>query len=110
RRLGKGGREDDVSLEEVQPGDLLRVRPGEKVPVDGEVLEGSSGVDESMVTGEPIPVEKARGARVVGGTSELAGSAALRWGTSGRTCSSPSSTTCSACPSPPACSTPSSGC
>jgi Cu+-exporting ATPase len=68
RRLVEGGREEDVSLEEVQPGDRLRVRPGEKVPVDGVVVEGKSAVDESMVTGEPIPVEKAPGAKLVGGT------------------------------------------
>ena len=53
--------EEDIPLEQVQPGDRLRVRPGEKVPVDGVVLEGTSAVDESMVTGEPIPVEKAPG-------------------------------------------------
>jgi len=68
RRLGDGGREDDVPLEDVRPGDRLRVRPGEKVPVDGVVLEGLSAVDESMVTGEPIPVEKAPGAPVTGAT------------------------------------------
>jgi Cu+-exporting ATPase len=62
------GREEDVPLEQVQVGDRLRVRPGEKVPVDGTVLEGESSVDESMVTGEPIPVEKAKGERVTGGT------------------------------------------
>jgi Cu+-exporting ATPase len=60
--------EHDIPLEEVKPGDKLRVRPGEKVPVDGSVLEGSSSVDESMVTGESIPVEKGSGARVIGGT------------------------------------------
>ena len=61
RRLDADGSEDDVPLEDVQVGDRLRVRPGEKVPVDGVVLEGRSAVDESMVTGEPIPVEKAAG-------------------------------------------------
>ena len=60
--------EEDVPLDRVQPGDLLRVRPGEKVPVDGTVVEGTSAVDESMVTGEPIPVEKSPSARVIGGT------------------------------------------
>ena len=58
RRLRDGNVEEDVALDVVQPGDRLRVRPGEKVPVDGTVLEGTSSVDESMVTGEPIPVEK----------------------------------------------------
>ncbi len=68
-RLLKGdGAEEDVPLDKVQPGDRLRVRPGEKVPVDGVVLEGSSSIDESMVTGEAIPVEKNTGDRVTGGT------------------------------------------
>ncbi|AUX26933.1 haloacid dehalogenase [Sorangium cellulosum] len=78
RRLGADGREEDVSLERVQPGDRLRVRPGEKIPVDGEVLEGTSAVDESMITGEPIPVEKAPGARVVGGTVNGTGGFVMR--------------------------------
>ncbi len=73
RRVGDDGREEDVPLAAVQVGDRLRVRPGETVPVDGSVLEGSSAVDESMVTGEPIPVEKTAGARVVGGTLNTAG-------------------------------------
>ncbi len=68
RRLAEDGSEDDVPLEHVQVGDRLRVRPGEKVPVDGVVLDGRSSVDESLVTGEPIPVEKTAGARVTGGT------------------------------------------
>ncbi|MBX3277510.1 MAG: heavy metal translocating P-type ATPase [Acidobacteria bacterium] len=68
RRLGADGAERDVPLEEVHPGDLLRVRPGEKVPVDGVITEGASAVDESMVTGEPIPVEKSAGSQVTGGT------------------------------------------
>jgi Cu+-exporting ATPase len=67
RRL-RDGSEDDVPLADVQPGDRLRVRPGEKVPVDGVVLEGTSSVDESMITGEPVPVEKGPGARVTGAT------------------------------------------
>jgi Cu+-exporting ATPase len=58
RVIRPDGREEDVSLDRVVPGDLLRVRPGEKVPVDGLVVGGTSSVDESMVTGEPIPVEK----------------------------------------------------
>ncbi|HEX6201494.1 MAG TPA: heavy metal translocating P-type ATPase, partial [Thermoanaerobaculia bacterium] len=68
RRLEADGTERDVPLAEVHPGDRLRVRPGEKVPVDGVVVEGRSSVDESMITGEPIPVEKVAGERVVGGT------------------------------------------
>jgi Cu+-exporting ATPase len=72
------GREEDVPLEQVHVGDTLRVRPGEKVPVDGQVLEGHSAVDESMVTGEPIPVEKAVGDRVTGGTVNQTGSFLMR--------------------------------
>ncbi|EPX64941.1 Lead, cadmium, zinc and mercury transporting ATPase [Cystobacter fuscus DSM 2262] len=68
RRIREDGAEENVSLEQVRVGDSLRVRPGEKVPVDGVVLEGASAVDESMVTGESIPVEKGPGARVTGGT------------------------------------------
>ena len=68
RLLRDDGSEEDVPLESVQPGDRLRVRPGEKVPVDGLVLEGSSSLDESMISGEPIPVEKAPGAKVIGAT------------------------------------------
>jgi Cu+-exporting ATPase len=68
RRLDTDGSERDVPLEHVQVGDRLRVRPGERVPVDGVVVEGTSTVDESMVTGEPIPVEKTREAAVTGGT------------------------------------------
>jgi Cu+-exporting ATPase len=78
RRVMPGGEEGDVAIEQVQVGDLLRVRPGEKVPVDGVVVEGSSAVDESMVTGEPIPVEKARGAKVTGGTVNGSGSFVMR--------------------------------
>jgi Cu+-exporting ATPase len=68
RRIDADGREEDVPLDHVHVGDRLRVRPGEKVPVDGVILEGSSAIDESMVTGEPIPVEKGAGDRVIGGT------------------------------------------
>ena len=68
RRIRNDGNEEDVALDKVQPGDRLRVRPGEKIPVDGEVLEGNSHVDESMVTGEPIPVAKSPGDIVIGAT------------------------------------------
>ena len=78
RRIGEDGSEADVPLEHVQPGDRLRVRPGERVPVDGVVLEGSSSVDESMVSGEPIPVEKTAGARVVGATINGTGGFLMR--------------------------------
>lgn len=73
RRITDEG-EEDIPLEHVQVGDRLRVRPGEKIPVDGVVLEGASSVDESMVTGEPIPVEKDPGAKVVGATINGTGS------------------------------------
>ncbi|MBV9769186.1 MAG: cadmium-translocating P-type ATPase [Bryobacterales bacterium] len=68
RRISPNGTEEDVALDQVHPGDLLRVRPGERVPVDGVVTEGSSAIDESMITGEPIPVEKTPGVRATGGT------------------------------------------
>jgi Cu+-exporting ATPase len=68
RRLSLDGREIDVPLEQVQVGDRLRVRPGERIPVDGVVVEGMTAVDESMMTGESIPVEKSIGSRVIGGT------------------------------------------
>src|SRR5579859_7136142 len=69
---------NDVPLDQVQPGDLLRVKPGEKVPVDGVVTEGQSAVDESLVTGEPLPVDKLAGARVTGGTVNTTGSFVMR--------------------------------
>ena len=78
RRIESDGREADVPLEHVQPGDRLRIRPGEKVPVDGVVIEGSSSVDESMVTGEPVPVEKTAGERVIGATINGTGSLVMR--------------------------------
>jgi Cu+-exporting ATPase len=78
RRLRDDGGDEDVPLEHVQVGDRLRVRPGERVPVDGAVLEGASAVDESMITGEPIPAEKAPGARVTGGTVNGTGSFVMR--------------------------------
>ncbi len=78
RRLGADGTETEVPLAHVHVGDRLRVRPGDKVPLDGEVLEGSSNVDESLVTGEPVPVAKAVGARVTGGTLNGQGSFVMR--------------------------------
>jgi len=74
RRVNADGSEEDVPLEQVRIGDRLRIRPGEKVPVDGRVLEGRSSVDESMITGEPIPVEKGEGDRVIGATVNGTGS------------------------------------
>ena len=74
RRVGEGGKETDVPLDQVRVGDRLRVRPGERVPVDGIVVEGVTAVDESMVTGESLPVEKSPGAPVTGGTINGAGS------------------------------------
>ncbi len=67
-RINENGEEEDVSIDDLREGDRLRVRPGEKVPVDGEIIVGKSAVDESMVTGEPIPVEKNAGDKVTGGT------------------------------------------
>ena len=78
RRLAADGSEQDVPLADVQAGDRLRVRPGEKVPVDGEVLEGSSAVDESMLTGEPMPVSKAAGDTLIGATLNTSGALVMR--------------------------------
>jgi Cu+-exporting ATPase len=78
RRIRDDGSEEDVPLDQVRVGDVLRVRPGEKIPVDGMVVEGSSSVDESMVTGEPIPVEKHAGDRVIGATVNTTGSFIMR--------------------------------
>ncbi len=74
RIVRKDGREEDIALEQVLPGDTLRVRPGEKIPVDGVVLEGESNVDESMLTGEPIPVTKVVGKKLIGATINGTGS------------------------------------
>ncbi len=84
RRLEADGREVEVPLEQVALGDRLRVRPGEKVPVDGTVLEGRSSVDESLVTGESMPVTKTDGDRVLGGTISSAGSLIMRADAVGR--------------------------
>jgi Cu+-exporting ATPase len=78
RRLADDGSEEDIPLDRVAHGDRLRVRPGEKIPVDGEVLDGTSYVDESMITGEPTPVEKSAGERVTGGTVNGKGSLVIR--------------------------------
>ncbi len=78
RLLQTGGQEIDLPVEKVQVGDLIRVRPGEKVPVDGIVVEGASAIDESMVTGEPLPAEKVTGDRVTAGTLNGTGSFVMR--------------------------------
>lgn len=78
RRIDDAGAEEDIPLTHVHVGDRLRVRPGEKVPVDGTVLSGRSNVDESMLTGEPIPVEKEKGAKVIGATLNGTGSLVIR--------------------------------
>jgi Cu+-exporting ATPase len=78
RLIRADGSEVDMPLDAVKPGDTLRVRPGEKIPVDGLVLEGASSVDESMISGEPIPVEKFKGARVTGATVNGTGSLVMR--------------------------------
>jgi P-type Cu+ transporter len=78
RRITDNGSEEDVPLDKVQPGDKLRVRPGEKVPVDGTVVEGYSFVDESMISGEPMPVEKKPGDKVIGATVNGTGSLVMR--------------------------------
>jgi Cu+-exporting ATPase len=78
RRLAADGSESDVALADIAKGDRLRVRPSEKIAVDGSVIEGASAVDESSITGEPLPVEKAPGARVIGGTLNGNGSFVMR--------------------------------
>jgi Cu+-exporting ATPase len=77
-RLLRDGEEVDIPISDVQPGDLLRIRPGEKIPVDGVVVDGRSAVDESVVTGEPIPVEKTAGSKVTGATVNGTGSLTMR--------------------------------
>lgn len=74
----RDGQEEDVSIEAIQPGDELRVRPGEKVPLDGVIVDGRSNIDESMITGEPVPVEKQSGDRVIGATVNQTGSFVMR--------------------------------
>jgi Cu+-exporting ATPase len=78
RVIHEDGREEDIPLDQVQVGMRLRVRPGERIPTDGVVLEGTSAVDESMITGEPIPVEKTHGSKVTGGTVNGTGSLVIR--------------------------------
>jgi len=78
RRIRADGSDEDVNLDEVASGDRLRVRPGERVPVDGEIIEGRSALDESMVTGESMPVTKSTGDTVVGGTMNQSGSFVMR--------------------------------
>jgi Cu+-exporting ATPase len=78
RRINVDGTEEDVPLTHIHVGDLLRVRPGEKVPVDGSIVEGSSAVDESMVTGEPMPVEKHPGDKLIGATLNTSGALVMR--------------------------------
>jgi Cu+-exporting ATPase len=78
RRIREDGHEEDVALDLVVPGDRIRIRPGEKVPVDGVVVNGSSAVDESMISGEPIPVEKGTGDKLVGGTVNGTGGLIMR--------------------------------
>ena len=77
-RLKEGGSEEEVSLDQIQVGDLLRARPGEKIPVDGELTEGKSNVDEAMVTGEPMPVAKEAGSKVIGATINQTGSFVMK--------------------------------
>src|SRR5262249_56101744 len=76
-RVVRGGTEVEVRVEDVAPGDMVTVRPGEKIPVDGEVVDGESSVDESMVSGEPIPVTKRSGDTVIGAT--INGTGAFRF-------------------------------
>lgn len=77
-RVLRDGAEQDIPIEEVRAGDLITVRPGEKIPVDGTIEDGSSSVDESMLTGEPVPVKKAAGDEVIGATLNVSGSFRFR--------------------------------
>ena len=77
-RLGADGKDSEVAIDQIAVGDALRVRPGEKVPVDGTVIEGSGSVDESTITGEPMPVTKESGARVIGGTVNTTGAFVMK--------------------------------
>ena len=77
-RVGADGQDKEIPLDQVQVGDHLRVRPGDAVPVDGAVLEGKSAIDESMVTGESMPVEKEPAAKVIGGTINGTGALVMR--------------------------------
>jgi Cu+-exporting ATPase len=78
RKIEADGTEKDIPLEHVQTGDVLRIRPGEKIPVDGEVIDGTSSVDESMISGEPIPVQKQAGDKVIGATVNTTGSLTMK--------------------------------
>jgi Cu+-exporting ATPase len=78
RRINADGTDEDVTLDQVAAGERLRVRPGERIPVDGEILEGRSAVDESMVTGESMPITKAKGDKVIGGTMNKSGGFVMR--------------------------------
>ncbi|MBW9095781.1 copper-transporting ATPase, partial [Microbacterium jejuense] len=78
RRIKPDGSEEDIPLTHVHVGDLLRIRPGEKVPTDGVVTEGASAINESMITGEPLPVSKRPGDHVIGATLNTSGSLVMR--------------------------------
>jgi Cu+-exporting ATPase len=78
RRIAEDGSEEDVAVDELRPDDRVRVRPGDKIPIDGEVVEGRSTIDETMLTGEPVPVEKGAGDSVTGGTVNKTGSFVMR--------------------------------
>ncbi len=78
RKISSDGTEKDIPLEDVQAGDLLIIKPGEKIPVDGEVMDGTSAVDESMISGEPLPVRKQTGDKVIGATINTTGSLTMR--------------------------------
>src|SRR3546814_2667241 len=84
RRVRSDGSDEEIALEDVKVGDVLRIRPGEKIPVDGIVLEGRGTVDESMVTGESMPVTKEAGAALIGGTLNQNGGLLMRSGKVGR--------------------------